>query len=699
MKGLNNFSLSSRMALSIKVAALIMATTAVYYQDFIILGNEALRSELMSHMLAVPFIFVYLVYRKRKILRAVMPFETTASEKRLVPFYEIVGVMFCLLAFLLYWHGSYTFYPLEFHIVSLPLFLAGAILLLFNVQTLRALAFPITFLLLLTPPPVGIVYTTSTFLSSIAAEATYTILVVIGLPVELTNQYGAPALVLQRPRSSSIPFVIGVASSGIYSLIGFAVFAFFAAYIIRGKIWQKTIVLVAGFPFIYSLNIFRIIFILLLGYQYGIEAPTEAFHFFGGWVLIFLGTFILMSASSKIFKIGIFREKLQLLQCNHNQGLEETQNYCWVCGSLLKYMNVRFSKRDLFKIVTFLICVALIVTIEVPVFALTEGPAQLILFSPSGEQASTEILPEISGYTLYFIYRDKSFEETAGLDAALVYQYNPKNGSGTPISATIEMDNTRSALHGPEVSLITWPETHGGSPKVTQLDLRDTRLLQNPPIIGRFFACQKGKSENVQVFLYWYVNALFKTGPSSEKKYAKISLIDFANSSKEITEVEEKLLPIGQAIASYWQPVKAWSWIALLIAQHGYIVIMIIMALLTVILVVQTVDLQEEKQFNLKMFNKLSIPEEKVMLQAVHQAQKGSQPTARAIAYSYQSLTGTSIETDKLVEKLKDAEEAGLVKRDIISEQDEPLLVWKCQIAFPNPKLHLRSVRKFIRQE
>lgn len=41
---------------------------------------------------------------------------------------------------LLYWHGSYTFTPLEYHILTLPIFAAGLTLILFNPQTLRQVA-------------------------------------------------------------------------------------------------------------------------------------------------------------------------------------------------------------------------------------------------------------------------------------------------------------------------------------------------------------------------------------------------------------------------------------------------------------------------------------------------------------------------------------------------------------------------------
>jgi len=139
----------STIALSIKAFAVLLATTAIFYQDLAILASEALKNELMSYILAVPFLLIYILYRKRKMLKAVIPFETTNPLTKRTHTREIIGILLCLTAFLLYWHGSYTFHPLEYHMISLPLFTAGLVLILFNTKTLRVLAFPITFLLYL----------------------------------------------------------------------------------------------------------------------------------------------------------------------------------------------------------------------------------------------------------------------------------------------------------------------------------------------------------------------------------------------------------------------------------------------------------------------------------------------------------------------------------------------------------------------
>jgi hypothetical protein len=82
---------------------------------------------------------------------------------------------------------------------------------------------------------------------------------------------------------------------------------------------------------------------------------------------------------------------------------------------------------------TIIVSVILLITIQIPVFALTEGPAQIIIQTPAGEQGNTQLLPQIQGYTLVFAYRDNNFEEIARQDASLIYAYQKLSESDKQI--------------------------------------------------------------------------------------------------------------------------------------------------------------------------------------------------------------------------------------------------------------------------
>ena len=690
MKPLRFFLTRSKIAFIIKIATVLSVTLAVYHQDLIEVGNEATRSELMSYMIAVPFIISYLVYRKRKMLRAVIPFETPNRPKETNNLSTIAGILLFLTSFFLYWYGSYTFTPLEYRLLALPISVAACILILFNIQTLKQLAFPIAFMFLLVPPPDPIIYNLGASLSAISSEATYNILKTFGFPVSLSTGYGIPTILITQQNGTPLSFAIDIACSGIYSLIGFLIFATFIAYIARTKLWKKAAIFITSLSLIYLLNVIRITTIILLGYYYGIKLAMQTFHLLGGWTLIFTGTLIMLTLSEKIFKIQFFTRKMKTAACNYcNENQRNKQHFCLACGKILNPIHIQLSKRDLSKIAALLISASLIsffIVPQMPVFALTQGPAEVIIQSPGGEQVSTQILPEISGYTVRFVYRDETFEEITQQDASLTYAYIPTDKSEQKIWVTIEIAKTRSVLHRWELCL----------QRVTQLRLRDVQLLQNPPITARYFAFHDIKSNITQVILYWYENALFNTGSNLEQKYVKISLIAFTNNPEDIPNIEDQLLPFGKAIANYWQPIKTWSQIALLISQNGITFIAITVALLATILSYQVIKNRGEKKSNLQVYNKLALKEEKLILQAAHEASKKEKPTANVIASHYQKLTGKTIDLELLLEKLNEAEKVGLIKRDITSQEDEPILTWKSQISFPehNKLVKSRLLRK-----
>ena len=117
-------SLSQNSASLAKITTLVGITILFFRQDFLILFIDALGSETNSHILAIPPLIIYLIYRKRKVLKIAVTFEKKGSrETKHLP--TTIGVLLLTIAVLIYWYGSYTFTPLEFHVGTLPIFIAG----------------------------------------------------------------------------------------------------------------------------------------------------------------------------------------------------------------------------------------------------------------------------------------------------------------------------------------------------------------------------------------------------------------------------------------------------------------------------------------------------------------------------------------------------------------------------------------------
>jgi exosortase len=668
----------SNLALGLKAAIIVAAVLVVFHQDLAIVASDALQNDFTSYVLAIPFLFAYLTYRKRKMLRAVMPLETSGRPQVIKHSATIAGVLLSTTAILLYWRSSYTFTPLEYHMLTLPIFAAGLTLILFNAQTLRQLAFPLAFLTFLTPPPSEILYALGSTLSTISSEVSYTIVHSLGIPSTLTTEYGNPVIQVTRSSGATMSFAVDIACSGIYSLIGFLIFAFFIAYIIRDKPWKKLALFLIGISLIYILNIIRITTILLIGYNYGEELALQLFHLLGGWTLIFLGTLLLLAFSEKILRAQIFAKPAQKCSgCNPNA--KANQNFCLTCGRILKPASIRFHKIDIIKIAAITVSVILLISIQVPVFALTEGPAQIIIQTPTGEQGNTQLLPQIQGYNLAFEYRDTEFEEVSRQDASLVYAYMPLDKNKEPVWVTVEIGSSTAMLHRWEACLITWVISHQRPAVVIQLDLKDVQILENPPIIARYFAFRVIKTNQTQVVLYWYETSIFVANNSTQQKRVKISLITYPETPQNITKAED-LLPFATTIAQHWQPIKTWTQIALFLSQESIYPAAITSALLPTIIVLYALENRKQGKANAKAYQKLST-HNKQIIDLITETKKTASPTLQAIASALNNQTAEAEEKERLLQKLSQLEQTGIVSSDIANIQDEPTHVWKANMS------------------
>jgi len=660
-------------ALAIKSLAAILIPTALYWQDLTIVVNEALNSDLATHILAIPFILAYIVYRiRRTFIASASTNFSNLPHSRPILFKEISGTLLCLLAYLIKWYGSYTFQPLEYHIASLPIFVAGITLIIFNTQTLRTLLFPIAFLFFLIPPPVTLAQAAGSALATFSSQAAYNVLKTISLPVSLMYAYGSPIIYLKTPSGVEIPFAIDLACSGLYSLIGFIIFATFAAYIVREPIQKKLTILFLGLPLIYALNILRITLIVIIGRFFGPDLALSTFHIFGGWSLILIGTLLLLAIVERGLKIQIYSSTSET--CAH-LNMNNNESFCKDCGMILKTDFNNFTRTDISKFVLIFAILVSLMLIQVPVFALTEGPAEVFIQTPSGEQTTLKILPEIEGYQVGFVERDLEFEEISGQDASLSYRYLPEIPFKPTIWVGLEIGASKACLHPWEVCLITWPQTHGGAVRVDQLDLSDIHLTDNPPVTARYFVFQEKGSNYTQVVLYWYTQSIFRVGGQHLQKWFKISVINYNYDPQEYETIKAELLPIAKAIAKYWLPIRNWSWAALTIAENGSPFIIITFITLVGTLVYNFYPEINRRKKAKNMYHYIYDPEERLILDVIRGLRQSA--TVSKIASKFKELSGNEIDIVKLEQKLSDAEEAGIILRKFTNINDNPYLVWE----------------------
>jgi exosortase/archaeosortase family protein len=656
----------------LKIFALISGIFVIYGDDLILVFRAAINNESSSHILAIPFLLAYLIYRVKSVIYASIKYEERSIKLfNLILIKDVFGLMLCALGLFFRIYGSYTFFPLEYHILSMPIYTLGLVLLIFNIQTTRTLLFSVMFLVLLIPPPYNLTQTIGGFLSVISSIVSYWITKLAGLPVILTYDYISPIILLETKSGEMISLAIDLACSGMYSLIGFLIFSFFVSYISRVPIIKKIVVLGFGFPLIYSLNILRITIIVFIAYFFGPTLALNLFHFFGGWILIFIGALSLFFLSEKIFKIHLF-EKTSLV-CSHINTTSE--NICCDCGRLLRYPDINVSKYEYIKILSLILIIMLVTSIQVPVFVFSDRGAEISLV---GSDASSQIsiLPIIEDYELEFSHRDEEFEIISGQDASLMYVYTPLNGSKSPVWVGVEIGETRASLHPWEACLIIYPTFHEVEVQVTQLGLRDIHINSNPPLPARYFSFYWNRTYDAEVILYWYIASNFITSEGFQEKIAKISVIRFPVQPNKYLDAEDEIYPIAEKIVEYWAPTKEWTQTALFIASSGPMLILLLsVTIITLTIYIYIIRMKNKLNKN-SILSILKDPID-IKLMDILSSKLIDPITISEIRNKMEEISVLNVNDRIINDKLKQAEDRNIIKRKIVNINDEPYISWE----------------------
>ena len=245
---------SNNLQTILKIITILFSVIGIYFHDLSLIFADALQYEASSHVLILPVLITYLIYRKRKtIIANIQNDEIIIHKQKLVNI--IAGFLLGLIASMIYFYGSQTFTPLEYHILTIPIFVSGLIMIMFNPKTLREIIVPVGFTVFFVPPP-SVILNNLGFVLSVGSTAIANAIVnLLGIKSSISIEAGTPIINLIGPGNQPISFAIDVACSGIYSLIAFLVFSIFVAYIVRDKTWKKISIFLIGFPIIYVLNI------------------------------------------------------------------------------------------------------------------------------------------------------------------------------------------------------------------------------------------------------------------------------------------------------------------------------------------------------------------------------------------------------------------------------------------------------------
>lgn len=234
-----------------------------------------------SHGFIIPVISLFIIGTKKEKISRIT--ERTSSD---------YGFYILIIALILY--GISFFWAIRFLSgISLIVSITGVTVFLYGKEIMKEILFPIGFLIFMVPLPfVDIMAPAIQRYSAMYSTA-------------LANTMGINAFNIgYEIHLPTAAFEVGLACSGMRSIVSLMVIAVLFAYILDGSLLMKGVILFSSIPLAISGNILRITAVLYIASQYGTEAAIEFFHDFSSFILFIV-------SMSGIFVIGRCFGRLQ----------------------------------------------------------------------------------------------------------------------------------------------------------------------------------------------------------------------------------------------------------------------------------------------------------------------------------------------------------------------------------------------------
>jgi len=245
----------------------------VYWRVVVKLVSDWYHDDNYSHGFLIVPLAVYFVWERREKL---LKIPVAPSTFGLV---VVLGSVMVLIAGIL---GSELFLTR----ISIMGTIVGVVLYLFGWQHLRALAFPVAFLLLMIPIP-AIIFNRIAFpLQLLASQFGESAMGLANVPVLREGN----VLIL-----ANTTLEVAEACSGIRSLVSLLTLAIVFGYFSDPRGWVRTVLALCSVPVAIVTNGFRVAGTGIAAHQFGAAAAEGFFHEFSGW-LVFVAAFVLMLA-------------------------------------------------------------------------------------------------------------------------------------------------------------------------------------------------------------------------------------------------------------------------------------------------------------------------------------------------------------------------------------------------------------------
>ncbi|MGH7846335.1 MAG: exosortase C-terminal domain/associated protein EpsI [Candidatus Binatia bacterium] len=263
---------SSQPALFVQGAVLSCLYLLVYSPLFPGLAREWYEHPSFSYGFLIPLIALYLVWERREVLRA-LPVEPNPWASLSLLGAVLIGLL------------GKAIGDLFIMRVAMVLALGGLAHLLLGRRFIKALLFPIAYLLLMIPAPYAFIKTLSYHLRLFDAVLAAEMLQFIGIPVYRDSYF------LQLP---GMLLEVADVCSGVSSLFTlFALGALYAYFLPLGA-GARMAVLFSTLPFAVVVNLLRIVLTCALAYYFGPAMLQASFHAFSGTLTFLFSLFLVI---------------------------------------------------------------------------------------------------------------------------------------------------------------------------------------------------------------------------------------------------------------------------------------------------------------------------------------------------------------------------------------------------------------------
>ncbi len=224
----------------------------LYFPTFQWIVNSWLHSSYYSHGFLIIPIAAFIAWTRRGELRQAAPSR--------------IGIWVLIAGLALYVSG--VLYASDFlRALSFLVVISGLVLYFRGRKTFRALAFPICFLIFMIPSPsldmIGY------WLQSFSAQSSAWVISQFGIPVTRTGA---------EIHLGNASFVVGMACSGLNSLIALLALAALFAYVLKRPFVKKVVLFALSVPVALFANLLRLVTLLLIGHHWGSDYATGFMH-------------------------------------------------------------------------------------------------------------------------------------------------------------------------------------------------------------------------------------------------------------------------------------------------------------------------------------------------------------------------------------------------------------------------------------